>query len=176
MIFIETRLKGAFIIEIEKQEDERGFFARSYCQKEFAKYGLNPNFVQANIGFSKEKGTLRGLHYQEPPHEETKLVRCSAGAIFDVIVDLRPGSHTYKQWVGVELSTDNHTMLYVPEGFAHGYQTLMEDTEVLYQVSQFYAPQFERGVRWDDSAFSIRWPEIVTRFISDKDRSWPDFE
>ncbi|MDY7076058.1 MAG: dTDP-4-dehydrorhamnose 3,5-epimerase [Chloroflexota bacterium] len=175
MIFTETKLKGAFIIEIEMRGDERGFFARSWCQKEFEAHGVNLNWVQANIAFSKNRGTLRGLHYQIAPYEEAKLMRCTRGAIYDVIVDLRPESPTHKQWIGVELSADNHRMLYVPEGFAHGYQTLMDNTETFYPVSQFYAPEYERGVRWDDPAFDIKWPETDERIVSDKDKSWSNY-
>jgi dTDP-4-dehydrorhamnose 3,5-epimerase len=175
MIFIETRLKGAFIVEIEKWEDERGFFARSWCQKEFTEHGLNPNLVQCNISFSRNKGTLRGLHYQIAPNEESKLVRCTIGAIYDVIIDLRQDSPTYKQWLGVELIADNHRMLYVPEGFANGFQTLTGNTEIFYQVSQFYSPESERGVRWNDPTFGIEWPILDDLIISDKDKNWPDY-
>lgn len=174
MIFKETKLKGAFVIEIEKREDERGFFARALCQQEFAAHGLNFSLAQANIGFSRKKGTLRGLHYQVAPHQEAKLVRCTAGAIYDVIIDLRPMSLTYKQWFGIELTADNHTMLYVPEGFAHGYQTLADESEVFYPVSQFYTPGAERGVRYNDPIFGIEWP-LEVQIISDKDKSWPNY-
>ncbi len=175
MIFRETELKGAFIIELEKLEDARGFFARAWCQKEFEAHGLTARLVQCNLSFNKKRGTLRGMHYQAAPYEEVKLVRCTRGAVYDVIIDLRPESPTYKQWLGVELTADNYKMLYVPEGFAHGYQTLTDDAEVFYQVSQFYTPASERGVRWDDPAFGIEWPETDTRIISDKDESWPDY-
>jgi dTDP-4-dehydrorhamnose 3,5-epimerase len=175
MIFTETKLKGAFIVEIETIGDARGFFARAWCENEFEAHGLNVCWVQANIAFSKQKGTLRGLHYQIAPYEEAKLMRCTRGAIYDVIVDLRPESPTYLQWLGVELTADNHKALYVPEGCAHGYQTLMDDTETFYPVSQFYSPGFEHGVRWDDPAFGIEWPETEEWIISAKDRSWPDY-
>jgi dTDP-4-dehydrorhamnose 3,5-epimerase len=175
MIFRETKLKGAFIIEIEKIGDARGFFARAWCEHEFEAHGLNVRWVQANMAFSKTRGTLRGLHYQVTPYEEAKLMRCTRGAIYDVIVDLRPESPTYLQWLGVELTADNHKALHVPEGCAHGYQTLTDDTETFYPVSQFYAPGFERGVRWDDPAFGIEWPETDEWIISDKDKSWPDY-
>jgi dTDP-4-dehydrorhamnose 3,5-epimerase len=175
MIFKETKLKGAFIIEIEKLADERGFFGRAWCQKEFEAHHLVSHFVQCNNAFSKQKGTLRGLHYQASPHQEVKLMRCIRGAVYDVIVDLRPDSQTYLQWLGVELTQDNYRMLYVPEEFAHGYQTLTDDTEVFYPTSQFYAPQSERGVRWDDPAFGIEWPITQSVIISDKDRSWSDY-
>lgn len=175
MIFTETKLEGAFVVEIERIEDERGFFARAWCEKEFEAHGLNVRWVQANLAFSERRGTLRGLHYQIAPYEEAKLMRCTSGAIYDVIVDLRPDSPTYTQWLGIELTADNHKALYVPKGFAHGYQILMDDTETFYPVSQFYSPGFERGIRWDDPAFGIEWPEVGTRIISDKDRSWPDY-
>jgi dTDP-4-dehydrorhamnose 3,5-epimerase len=175
MLFSQVKLKGAYIIKPEKRSDDRGFFARSWCQREFEEYGLNPRVAQSNIGFSKKKGTLRGLHYQIAPHEEVKLVRCTRGAIYDVIIDLRPESMTYKQWVGVELTGENHNLLYVPEGFAHGYQTLTDDTEIYYQTSQFYAPEFARGIRYDDPAFGIEWPMTIES-ISDADRSWQDYK
>lgn len=174
MIFTETELKGAFVIEPERREDERGFFARAWDQQEFEARGLNPRLVQSNISFNKKKGTLRGMHYQVPPYEEAKLVRCTKGSIYDAIVDLRSHSPSFKQWLGVELTEDNHRMLYVPEGFAHGYLTLEDDTEVLYQVSEFHAPEFARGVRWDDPAFGISWPADV-RVILERDRQFPDF-
>lgn len=174
MIFIETKLKGAFIIELEKREDERGFFARTWCQNEFESNGLVSRMVQANISFNTAQGTLRGMHYQAAPYEEAKLVRCTRGAIYDVIIDLRQDSLTYLQWIGVELTANNHKMLYVPENFAHGFQTLEGDSEITYYVSQFYAPQFEKGVRYDDPAFGITWPRLV-QVISEKDCSWPDY-
>jgi len=175
MIFEKTALAGAFIIEIEKREDERGFFARAWCQEEFEAHGLNTRWVQANLAFSKKKGTLRGLHFQVGPYEEIKLMRCIRGAIYDVILDLRSESPTYMQWLGVELTADNHKMLYVPEGFAHGYQSLADNTEVFYPVSQFYTPGSERGVRWNDPAFGIEWPVTQNAILSEKDKSWPDF-
>ena len=175
MIFRETPLRGAFIIEVEKREDDRGFFSRAWCKEEFEAHGLRLDVVQANINFSKRKGTLRGLHYQTRPHGEIKVVRCTKGAIYDVIIDLRPESSTYKQWIGVELRADTQAMLYVPEGFAHGYQTLEDDTEVFYPVSAYYRPEAERGVRWDDPTFGIKWPEVGERMISGKDRGWPDY-
>jgi dTDP-4-dehydrorhamnose 3,5-epimerase len=173
MIFTETRLKDAFIIEIEKREDERGFFARAWCKKEFEAHGLHLDLVQANLVFSNRRGTLRGMHYQVAPYGEAKLMRCIRGAIYDVIIDLRPESPTYKQWLGVELTADNHKMLYVPEYCAHGYQTLVDNTETFYPVSQFYSPGFERGMRWNDPAFGIEWP-LNIQVISDKDANWPD--
>lgn len=174
MIFKETPLKDACIIEIEKREDQRGFFARGWCQKEFEEHGLNSRLVQANISFNHKKGTLRGMHYQLAPFAETKLVRCTRGALYDVIIDVRPDSPTYKQWFGVELTGDNYRMLYVPEGFAHGFQTLEDNTEATYQVSEFYAPGHEQGVRYNDPAFAIQWP-LEVQVISDKDRSWPEY-
>ena len=175
MIFSETKLLGAFTIDIERLEDERGFFARAWCEQQFVAHNLTSNFVQCNISVSKMRGTVRGLHYQIAPHQETKLIRCTRGAIFDVIVDLRPQSATYKQWVGVDLAGENHKMLYVPKGFAHGFQTLADETEVFYPVSEFYSPEFERGVRWDDPAFAIRWPVTDQITVSDKDMSWSDY-
>jgi len=174
VIFAETKLRGAFIIEPERREDERGFFARVWCRKEFEARGLRTQVAQANISFSKEKGTLRGMHYQVAPDEESKLVRCTRGAIHDVMIDLRSDSATYMQWTGAELSAENRRMFYVPEGFAHGFLTLLDDTEVAYQVSQFYSPRSERGARYDDPAFRIEWPAEV-RVISDKDKNWQDY-
>ncbi|HXV42374.1 MAG TPA: dTDP-4-dehydrorhamnose 3,5-epimerase [Anaerolineae bacterium] len=174
MIFHETKLKDAYIIEIEKREDERGFFARGWCQHEFEAHGLVPRIVQANISYNKKRGTLRGMHYQIAPYAETKLVRCTRGALYDVIIDLRPASPTYKQWLGVELTAENYKMLYVPEGFAHGFITLEDITEATYQVSQFYTPGAEGGIRYDDPAFGIKWP-VEVQVISAKDQSWPDY-
>jgi dTDP-4-dehydrorhamnose 3,5-epimerase len=174
VIFTETALKGAFILALEKVKDERGFFARAWCQQEFAKHGLNPQLVQCNISFNRKRGTLRGMHYQAKPHEEVKLVRCTKGAIYDVIIDLRRNSSTFKQWAAFELTATNHWMLYVPEGCAHGFQTLEDRTEVFYQMSEFYAPAYSRGVRWDDPAFGIQWP-LAERIISERDQSYPDF-
>jgi dTDP-4-dehydrorhamnose 3,5-epimerase len=174
MRFIETELKGAFIIELELLEDERGFFARSFCRREFKEHGLNPDVAQCNISYNKKKGTLRGMHYQVPPHEETKLVSCTKGAIYDVIIDLRPDSPTYCQWFAVELNTENYKMLYIPEGFAHGFQTLEDDTVVFYQMSEFYHSESARGLRWDDPTFGIEWPHSFP-VISDKDKNYSDF-
>ncbi len=174
MLFHETRLEGAFVIELEKREDTRGFFARGWCQKEFEDHGLVAQVVQTNISNNRKKGTLRGMHCQVAPFEETKLVRCVRGGIYDVIIDLRAESPTYKQWIGVELTAENYKMLYVPESFAHGLQTLEDDTEVIYQVSQFYTPGAERGIRWNDPAFRIEWPQDI-EVISDKDADWPDY-
>jgi dTDP-4-dehydrorhamnose 3,5-epimerase len=172
VIFTETKLSGAYVIEPEKQEDERGFFARMFCQNEFKAHGLNPCVVQCSISFNRRKGTLRGMHYQARPHEEAKLVRCTAGAICDVIVDLRPGSRTFKQWVAVELAAQERKMLYIPEGLAHGFQTLEDDTEVFYQMSEFYHPECAGGVRWNDPTFSINWP-LPDPFMSDRDKTYP---
>jgi dTDP-4-dehydrorhamnose 3,5-epimerase len=171
MIFTETRHKGAFIIEPERIEDERGFFARTFCEKEFAERGLETRFVQDSVSFNRRKGTLRGLHYQTPPHAEIKLVRCTRGAIHDVIVDLRPGSATFRKWLAVELTAENGTLLYVPKGVAHGFQTLMDNTEVLYSISVPYGAGNARGVRWDDPAFGIRWPLPVS-VLSARDREY----
>lgn len=171
MVFTETRLRGAFIIEPELLEDERGFFARSFCRREFEAYSLNPNLVQCSISYNKKKGTLRSLHYQVPPYEEAKLVHCTRGAIYDVIIDLQPASSTFKQWVAVELTADNHRMLYIPAGFAHGFQTLEDNTEVFYQMSEFYHPECVRGVRWNDAAFGIEWP-IKEKAVSPGDDLW----
>jgi len=174
MIYYETKLKGVFVIELERLEDERGFFARAWCQHEFEEHGLNPRLAQCNISFNNRRGILRGLHYQVAPHAETKLVRCTRGALYDVIVDLRPDSLTFKQWVAVELTADNHRMVYIPEGLTHGFQTLADDTEVFYQMSEFYHPEGVRGVRWNDPAFGIGWP-LPDPILSARDRSYPDF-
>lgn len=175
MIFSETKLQGAFIIEVQRLEDDRGFFGRSFCRREFASYGLNPDVVQCNISFNREAGALRGMHYQEAPHAEDKLVRCTRGSLYDVIVDLRKESPTHKQWVAVELTEDNCRMLYIPKGFAHGFQTLTDSTEIFYQMSEFYHPESSRGVRWNDPVFGIRWPSMERAIISEKDRNWPDY-
>jgi len=174
MVFIETELKGVYIIEPERIKDERGFFARTWCKREFEAHGLNPNLVQCSISFNKKKGTLRGMHYQIAPYEETKLVRCTMGAIYDVIVDLIPESKTFKQWISIELTSENRKMLYIPEGLAHGFLTLTDNTEVFYQMSESYMPEYAKGVRWDDPAFGIHWP-IDILVISKKDRQFPDF-
>ncbi len=174
MIFTETKLPGAFIIDIEKRGDDRGFFARTWCQREFEEHRLNIHLVQTNLAFTKSKGVLRGMHYQAPPHAEAKLIRCTSGAIIDMIIDLRPESVTFKQWLGTELTASNRRMLYVPEGFAHGYLTVEDNSEVVYQVSEFYCREAERGLRYDDPAFGVEWP-IEVRTVSEKDRSWPDY-
>jgi dTDP-4-dehydrorhamnose 3,5-epimerase len=175
MIVTPTRLEGAFIIEPEKLEDDRGFFARSWCCREFEAHGLNPRLVQCDISVSRKKGTLRGMHYQVAPFSEVKLVRCTRGSIYDAIIDLRPESPTFKDHVIVMLSVGNYKMLYVPEGFAHGFVTLEDSTEVFYQMSEFYAPAHGRGVRWNDPTFNISWPLIPT-MMSERDRTYPDFE
>ena len=175
MIFAETTLKDAYIVKPEKHEDERGYFARAFCENEFESKGFKLHMVQSNIGFSHKRGTIRGLHYQVYPHAEVKLISCISGRIFDVIIDLRPDSPTYKQWFGVELNSKDNEMLLVPENFAHGYQSLADNTKVFYQISQFYVPDAERGVRWNDSAFKIPWPDMIHPIISDKDKNWPDF-
>lgn len=174
MKFTETKLKGAFIVEIEKLTDDRGFFARAWCRKEFEAHGLTSAVVQANVSFNRKRGTLRGMHYQIAPFQESKLIRCTRGAIYDVIIDLRPESPTYKEWIGVELTADNYTLFFVPEDFSHGFITLMDDTEITYQVSQFYTPGSEKGIRFNDPTFNIQWPLEVS-VISDKDSNWPDF-
>ena len=174
MIFKETILKGAFVIDIEAIEDRRGFFARSWCKLEFEAAGLLSDFVQHNMGYSIREGTVRGLHYQIEPYQEVKVVRCTRGAIYDVIVDLQPDSATYKKWFGIELSALNHKMLYVPKGFAHGYQTLSDDSEIHYLTSEIYHADFAKGHRYDDPAFGIQWP-IEISLISDQDLSWPRY-
>ena len=176
MIFRETDLKGAFVIDLEPHQDERGFFARSYCHDEFASRGLNARLAQCSISFNGKRGTLRGMHYQARPHEEAKLVRCTKGSLFDVIIDLRRESPSFKRHFAIELSASNRRQLYVPEGFAHGFQTLEDDTEVFYQISTPYHPDSGRGVRWDDPAFQIGWPDVATRIISERDRNYASFE
>jgi dTDP-4-dehydrorhamnose 3,5-epimerase len=171
MVFTETKLKGAFLINLKRFEDERGFFARTFCQKEFKEHGLNTQIVQANISYNKKRGTFRGMHMQLAPNEESKLIKCTSGAIYDVIIDMRISSDTYKQWIGVELTAENHQLLYVPEGFAHGFITLKNDTEVTYQMNQFYAPESEKGFRWNDPGFGIVWP-IQPLVIAEKDKKF----
>ncbi len=171
MKFIETKLKGSFIIEIEKLEDERGFFARSWDKEKFDEMGLNSTISQCSLSHNDKKGTLRGMHFQEMPHQEVKIVSCVKGKIYDVIIDLRPKSSTLYEWAGIELSDKNHKILYVPEGFAHGFQTLEDNTEVFYQISQKHMPEFARGKLWNDPLFNISWP-IKDPIISDKDKQW----
>jgi len=174
MILTETRLRGVHIVDLQRIEDKRGFFARAWCQEEFRGHQLNPCLVQSNVGFSTRRGTLRGMHYQLAPHEEAKLVRCTMGAIWDVMIDLRPESPTHMQWVAVELTAQNRRMLYAPAGFAHGYLTLTDNAEVFYHTSEFYVPAAVRGVRYNDPAFGITWPSEI-EVISDTDQSWPDY-
>lgn len=174
MIFTETKLAGAFVIEMERRADERGFFARTFCRQEFEAHGLDPEVVQCNVSFNKRKGTLRGMHYQASPFAEAKLVRCTSGSIYDVIIDLRPSSATFKKHFAVELSAENGRMLYIPEHFAHGFQTLQDDTEVFYQMAQRHSAEHARGVRWNDPAFGIEWPE-GERIIIERDKNYPDF-
>jgi dTDP-4-dehydrorhamnose 3,5-epimerase len=175
VIFRETLLKGVFEIHLEAKPDERGFFARSWCQREFEGHGLSPKLVQCSLSFNARKGTLRGLHYQAVPCPEAKLVRCTIGAIYDVVVDIRPDSPTFKDWIGVALTDKNRNMVYVPKGCGHGFLTLEKETEVFYQMSEFYYPELARGVRWDDPAFQIVWPGQV-EVISERDRTYPNFE
>ena len=172
MKFRETPLAGAMVVELDRIEDERGFFARSFCEKEFAAKGLASRFVQCNVSFNKKAGTLRGMHFQAAPHEEDKLVRCTMGAIHDVIVDIRKNSPTYLRSFGLELSAENRIGLFVPRGFAHGFQTLKDDSEVFYQMSEFFDPASARGLRWDDPAIGLRWP-LPDPTISEKDRGYP---
>ena len=174
MIFTPTRLEGAYVIDVERHGDERGFLARTFCELEFAEHGAPMRIVQSSTIHSPQRQTLRGLHYQEAPHGEIKLVRCTRGSIFLVMVDLRPDSPTRNEWLGAELSARNERLAYVPEGFAQGYQTLEDDTEVLYQMSHRYVPDAARGVRWDDPALGIDWPPADQRLISERDRAWPD--
>lgn len=175
MHFQQSKIPGLYVIEVEPHKDHRGFFARSWCQREFSAHGLNPRIAQISVAFTAKKGGLRGLHYQLSPHWEAKTVRCTRGKIFDVAVDLRPDSPTFCQWVGFELSADNHRTLHIPEGCAHGYQTLEHESEIQYLTTEFYAPEAARGRRYNDPAFGITWPLPVAA-ISDADRSWPDFE
>ena len=174
MRFAPTPLPGAFLIGLEERRDDRGFFARSFCAREFAEHGLDPRLVQISVSFNHRRGTVRGMHYQAEPFAETKIVRCLRGAMFDVAVDLRPESPTFRRWAGFELTPDNGRALYIPHGCAHGFQTLADDTEVQYFISREYSPDHGRGVRWDDPAFAIDWPEPMT-VINERDRTYPDF-
>lgn len=173
MKFTPTKIAGVWIVDMERREDERGWFARTWCAEEFRRHGLNPNLSQCSASFNRRRGTLRGMHWQAAPHEEAKLVRCVRGAMFDVALDVRPGSATFKQWVGVELTPENGRALYVSEGCAHGFQTLTDDTEVFYQIAGEYHPASSRGVRWSDPALSIAWPNSVEVFCSERDASYP---
>lgn len=174
MIFLETALKGAYTIEIEPVRDERGHFARTWSVDEFQKFGLNTNVTQCSFSFNKERGTLRGMHYQVAPCEEAKLIRCVKGSIYDVVIDLRERSDTYKKWIGINLTENNNKMLYIPEGFAHGFLTLEENTEVFYHITGEYSPNCERGIRWNDPLFNIVWPENP-KVMSEKDKNWEGF-
>ncbi len=176
MIFTESELKGVYVIEPERFEDERGFFAPSFSQREFQARGFASRFVENNISYNRRRGTLRGLHYQAPPHGQAKLIRCTRGSIFDVAVDLRPASPTFRQWVSVELTGENRLMFYLPGNMAHGFQTLEDDTEVFYQVSEFYLPEAYMGLRWDDPAFGVKWPLPEERVIIARDESYPYFK
>jgi dTDP-4-dehydrorhamnose 3,5-epimerase len=175
MIFTETKLKGAYIIELKKIGDERGFFARAFCKNEYAEFNLPNDIVQINNSLSKDKGTLRGMHYQLAPKGEDKVVRCIKGSLYDVIIDIRPESETFGEWFGIELSAENRKMLFVPKGFAHGFITLEDDTEAFYLVTEYYAPEAERAIRWNDPKFGIEWP-IEPTIISEKDLNHPDFD
>ena len=172
MKFIETPLAGLYVLEIEPLNDDRGFFARSFCVQDFQAHGLEGAVVQCNISFNEKAGILRGLHFQAAPHEEAKLVRCTRGAIYDVAVDVRPDSRTYLKWFAAELTSENRRMMYIPQGFAHGFQTLADKSEVFYLMSEFYHPESARGLRWDDPTLGITWP-LANRIISDKDRTYP---
>jgi dTDP-4-dehydrorhamnose 3,5-epimerase len=174
LIFTETKIKGVFIIEPELIKDERGFFSRSFCQDEFEKQGLETSIVQCNISYNKKKGTLRGMHYQAPPHEEVKMVSCTKGAIYDVVLDLRKESEMYGRWLSIELTDENNKTLYIPKGCAHGFQSLMDNTIVYYQMMEGYHPECARGIRWDDPAFGIQWP-FRKAIISEKDSNFPEF-
>lgn len=174
MRFTETRIPGIWRIGLEKREDPRGFFARVFCEQEFARHGLATRFPQSNLSYNRERGTIRGLHFQRPPKPEIKVVRCLRGAVYDVIVDLRPSSPAYLQWEGFELSHENREALYIPEGCAHGFQTLSDDAEMFYQMGEFYTPEYNDGVRWNDPAFGIDWP-LPNPILSEKDQAYPDF-
>lgn len=174
MIFVPTELPGVYVIEVERREDGRGFFARSWCRAEFLAQGLVGEIAQCSLSYNRRRGTVRGMHYQAVPYEETKVVRCTRGRIYDVALDLRPNSSEYRRWVGVDLTADNQRMLYIPGGVAHGFQTLEDDTEVFYQISEPYRPDAARGVRWDDPAFGISWP-LADPVLSERDRAYPDF-
>jgi dTDP-4-dehydrorhamnose 3,5-epimerase len=174
LIFRPCRLAGAFVLDVERKEDDRGFFARTFCARELAEAGLVTAFVQGSVSYNRRRGTLRGMHYQDAPASEAKLVRCTAGAIYDVLLDLRPGSPTYLGWEAVELSAETRRLVYVPRGFAHGFQTLTDEAEVSYEISDFYVAELARGVRWNDPVFGIAWP-IADPILSPRDRSYPDF-
>jgi dTDP-4-dehydrorhamnose 3,5-epimerase len=175
MIFTETPLPGAYLLDVEAREDERGFFARTFCAREFCERGLKPEFVQCSVSYNTRKGTLRGMHWQAAPHGEGKLVRCTRGAIFDVIIDLRPDSPAFKRWFSVELTDTNRRQLYIPEGCAHGFQTLADGTEVFYQMTEFHVPESARGLRWNDPTFNIAWPDTPHRIMHPRDAAYPDY-
>ena len=175
MRFTPTPLAGAYVIDVEPLADERGLFARTWCRREMEARGLDSGLVQCSTSFNKWRGTLRGMHFQASPDQEVKIIRCTRGAIHDVVLDLRPGSPTFTRWFAAELSADNRSALYVPAGMAHGFQTLTDDAEVLYQMSEFHRPESARGVRWNDPAFAIEWPSVAERTMSERDRGWPDF-
>jgi len=174
MIFSKTKFDGVFVIELERLKDERGFFARSFDAKKFEDLGLSPKIVQCNISFNEKRGTIRGMHYQAKPFEEDKTIRCTKGSIFDVVIDLREQSKTFKKWLGINLSAAEQKMIYIPKGFAHGFQTLEDNTEVFYQMSEFFTPECSRGIRWDDATFQIKWP-LKSTMISEKDRAYKSF-
>jgi dTDP-4-dehydrorhamnose 3,5-epimerase len=175
MKFTPTPLAGAFVVELEPNEDERGMFARTYCEREFATHGIRARFVQANVSVTRQRGMLRGMHLQAPPHEEAKLVRCVHGRVHDVMLDLRPGSATFAKWYAVELDAERHNAVYIPEGCAHGFQALRADSELLYQMSAFYVPEAKRGVRWNDPVFGIAWP-VPDALVSESDQSFARFD
>jgi len=176
LIIKETELKGAYVIDLEKKEDLRGFFARFFCEREFEQYGLEPHIAQMSMALNLKKGTFRGIHFQRPPQQENKIVRCTRGAVYDVIIDLRKNSATYRQSFGVELTADNYRMIYIPKDFGHGYVTLEDDTELMYSMSQCYTPGAEDGIRFNDPGFLIKWPaDISIKIVSERDKSWPDY-
>ncbi len=176
MDFEETKIPGAYVIRMKRLSDERGYFARTFCFETFSDHGLDCNFVQSSVSYNEHLGTLRGMHLQLPPFAENKLIRCLRGAVYDVMLDLRPDSSTYLQWVGTTLSADNACMVYIPHGVAHGFQTLEPASELSYHITEFYSPDHATGVRWDDDAFKIKWPEVDARVIADKDQAWSDFD
>lgn len=173
--FLPTKLEGTFIVEPPIRRDERGLFSRVWCKEQFGEFGLESDFVQSNQSLSLKAGTLRGLHYQVAPYDEAKLIRCIHGSLFDVVIDVRPDSSTYLQWMGTILTADSYRMLYMPPGLAHGFQTLENDTQIMYMVDKLYKPEAERGIRWDDPTFNIEWPEPGAPILSEKDLQWPDF-
>jgi len=175
MKFRRGTIEGLWVVELEKHQDDRGYFARTWCQEEFRAQGLNPSLAQCSTSFNRKMGTLRGMHWQEAPHAEAKLIRCTRGAIYDMALDLRPDSATFKQWMAIKLTADGHEMFYIGEGFAHGFLTLADETEVFYQMSESFHPESARGLRWNDPAFRMAWPETPERIISERDANYPDF-